>query len=914
VIATFEKLCRSILLLGWVVCFFTWTAQGQEPGTSAPPASSPASTSTPASTSEQSAANAVPDAATRAATPASQQEAGAQAAPSKTDTTAETTPSDRSGAALRNENVFASKLDTESQKADDQRLGGSYALVSRPAAESSYYASEYGQNASALGVLGRSYVAKAWHADFFESLRNGVFNARTYFQVGGVKPSRMNSYGLRFSGALPRWGILSGNFGQQKNRGMVNGNILVPLPSERTPLATDPAVRDIVTQFIQAFPNEVPNRPDIDQRALNTNAPQTTDAITGSLRLDGKAGERGQINASHSISRQTIHAFQLLAGQNPDTVIHAQEAKLTYRYLPSEATELSFGVNYSRLRSDLHPEPHAYGATVVFGNVVNFLGPTIQYPLNRAENTFRYSALGSHRFAGSRHLLTFGGDVLRYQGNGIEQNAQRGIFMFGNNFGRTAMDNMLWGTPTSYQVSIGDLYRGFRTWMTDAFIADQWNPRPNLMVYWGIRHSATTAPTEVNGRDHLPFSDDRNNFSPRLAFAYRAPGDWIARGSYTVSYGQILPVTYSQIRYNAPNVVNISAVNPYLPDPLRGIDITSADARTTLTTFSPDMVSPYSHQYSFIVEHAFGPVNVDAGYLGSRTLKLVSFYIQNRAQNIPGITSTTGNINQRRPDQRYYDIVRILNGARAYLDAAQVSLRLRETHGLAMGARYLFSKALDQGSMYNSTSANLELYGPAPYQYDGLQGQKARSQFDSPHSLTVYGTYRTPRVRRFSRTLDRIVGTWDIAGTLMMRSGTPFTVNTGSDAPGFGNVDGSGGDRPDLVNPSILGATIGNPDTSRQILNASYFRFPALGSYEGNLGRNTFRRQAIANMNAAVSREWKWGGARSYLLRFQAEAFNFTNHPQFDAPQNNLTSPSFGQITNTLNDGRVLQFGLRFSL
>jgi hypothetical protein len=46
----------------------------------------------------------------------------------------------------------------------------------------------------------------------------------------------------------------------------------------------------------------------------------------------------------------------------------------------------------------------------------------------------------------------------------------------------------------------------------------------------------------------------------------------------------------------------------------------------------------------------------------------------------------------------------------------------------------------------------------------------------------------------------------------------------------------------------------------------------------------------------------------------RAEAYNLTNTPQFDEPQRNLTSPSFGRITNTLNDGRVLQIALRLSL
>jgi hypothetical protein len=47
---------------------------------------------------------------------------------------------------------------------------------------------------------------------------------------------------------------------------------------------------------------------------------------------------------------------------------------------------------------------------------------------------------------------------------------------------------------------------------------------------------------------------------------------------------------------------------------------------------------------------------------------------------------------------------------------------------------------------------------------------------------------------------------------------------------------------------------------------------------------------------------------------FRAEAFNLTNHPQFDEPQRNLSAPPFGKITNTLNDGRTFQLALRVTL
>jgi len=86
------------------------------------------------------------------------------------------------------------------------------------------------------------------------------------------------------------------------------------------------------------------------------------------------------------------------------------------------------------------------------------------------------------------------------------------------------------------------------------------------------------------------------------------------------------------------------------------------------------------------------------------------------------------------------------------------------------------------------------------------------------------------------------------------------------------------------------------------------------GESRGNLGRNVFRKGGIFNCNAALSKQWQWGARAERSVLFRAEAFNLTNHPQFDEPQRNLSSPAFGKITNTLNDGRVLQLGLRLIL
>ncbi len=107
--------------------------------------------------------------------------------------------------------------------------------------------------------------------------------------------------------------------------------------------------------------------------------------------------------------------------------------------------------------------------------------------------------------------------------------------------------------------------------------------------------------------------------------------------------------------------------------------------------------------------------------------------------------------------------------------------------------------------------------------------------------------------------------------------------------------------------------TIGHPDMSRSILNFSNFAFinADAGDLRGNIGKNTFRKGKIGNLNLSIQRSWTL--PRDLQLTLRAESINFTNTPQFAAPGNQLASPNFGQITNTLNDGRTFRMSLRLA-
>jgi hypothetical protein len=220
------------------------------------------------------------------------------------------------------------------------------------------------------------------------------------------------------------------------------------------------------------------------------------------------------------------------------------------------------------------------------------------------------------------------------------------------------------------------------------------------------------------------------------------------------------------------------------------------------------------------------------------------------------VKNRTATVNERRPDASQYRRFHTSNGSRAYFDAARITLTTPRWRGTAINASYWFSKSLDLGTDYAVTGGGQERWRSAQTEWDYIKDQKGLSSFDQPHAFLVQGAWSTGRATG-GHWLGRLYRNWDLTSVLLLKSGTPFTVDAGSDAPGFGNADGSGGDRPMVIDPSVLGRTIGDPDTSVQLLPRSAFRFiRAPIEMEGNLGRNTFRKGSIANLNASLGRTW----------------------------------------------------------
>ena len=814
-----------------------------------------------------------------------------------------------SGESRRNENVQFNLVDNNALKELNARLGVSATIVKQFDVERRYFATELGNPATAPAHVGFS-PADALHGRLRYAHQNSAFSARSFFQVGDVQPARENEYGVALSGPLWEGGHFSVDGGQKKIRGQVNGNVLVPKPDERTALATDPELRSLVQRFLSAYPAALPNRTDINERALNTNSPQRIDEETAVVRFDQEAGPGNRLYFQYAFTGQQVDAFQLVAGQNPDADIKSHRTAATWNRAWSPATTTDLTASFDRIGTLLRPEENAVGPLISTAGLTA-LGPGGVIPLDRAINTFRYA--GRLQQSRGRHDWKAGFELMRRQLNGRETDVHRGFFSFGNNFGNDAITNLRLGLPTQHIVSIGDVHRGYRNWAAALFLQDKWSLGANWTLHFGLSLGLVAAPNEVNGRDEIAYGCDCNNISPRFGFARRLPNRWgVLRGAYGLTYGQIYPVTYQQVRLAVPGNLKIVVPDAPLVDPLGGFDGSDPNIRPTTYVLAEGLVAPYSHQYNFSWQlEPTKDWSLELGYVGSRSHKLLLMAYRNRGGRVEGIPHTSATLNIRRAVDGLADIRYVHNGSIGYYDAARASLVSPELGGLSVRATYWFSKAIDLGSGYTNTAYDADSrLARGQWEFDQFQDMKGLSDFDQPHAFLWTATYRTPSSSSGGNVLRMIAADWELSAVTLFKSGTPFTVDAGGDAPGFGNVDGNGGDRPNLLDASVLGRTIGHPDKSKALMPRSAFEFMALDQNRGSVGRNTFRKGPIRNVNAALARTFVVQADHRVTLR--AEAINLSNTAQFAEPGFSLANPNFGEITNTLNDGRTFRFGLSY--
>lgn len=254
---------------------------------------------------------------------------------------------------------------------------------------------------------------------------------------------------------------------------------------------------------------------------------------------------------------------------------------------------------------------------------------------------------------------------------------------------------------------------------------------------------------------------------------------------------------------------------------------------------------------------------------------------------------------------QYIELRQGTNNGRSYYNSFQFSVR-RKMSALQVFANYTFSKSIDNGSAEGNGYT-------APIDSFNLALNRARSDFDRPHSFNASATFIVPfgKGKRFGtdmpRWLDTAVGGWELGGLMIWQSGSVYTVssartttngavNTWANYTGsrnIGSIDRRGGGVFFL--------------TSEE---AGRFSFPVAGEL-GSSGRNAFRGPRYFNIDMSLVKRFRI--SETHVVTFRAEGYNTLNNVNFANPSVSLTAlANFGRISATTGSPRIYQMALRY--
>lgn len=620
--------------------------------------------------------------------------------------------------------------------------------------------------------------------------------------------------------------------------------------------------------------------------------------------------------------------------------------------------------------------------------------------LNAGSHSFKFGTdirrteLNSDLPRNARPLITFAGaprlnfDLVNVLVNGVPTPTPTN-FRFSNNF-IPGVDLAAAAASSGFvqTLATGDSAINLRYYQYNFFGQDEWRLRPNLSLSWGLRYEYNTPPREINNRIESTFNSpslslvpglrrfidgrtgifdpDRNNFAPRIGFAYspRLFGDKVSviRGGYGLFYDQTLGAVVSQSRNVFPTFLtanfsgggfggtfgplgllnpNILAQPGTLNRPLP--QLTTAELVNLvnlLATGNPnpsasvfgatlparDLESPLAHQYSVTVEQQLSSnLVLSAAYVGTLGRHLLRFTTPNLGPNdftLPlamdalslepelfGFTlppgtrlSSAGNIEGGRPFSGVGVINQFETTANSRYDALQVQLRGRYN---LLGSTQ-FQANYTYGKVIDDVSDVFDLAGAPALPQDSLTfaGERGPANFDVRHRVSSNYISDFSSWGKINSFWHAIFNGLEIAGTGTFQSGQPFTVNSIFDV----NLDGNLTDR---LN-STTGIVVTGDRSQPLRLTVPAVSLLALVRQDGAVPRNSFRASNLWITNAAVVKTFRFSEDRK--LVFRTEVFNLFNRANYGIPVRFLEAPGFGRATETVTPARRIQFGLKLIL
>lgn len=454
---------------------------------------------------------------------------------------------------------------------------------------------------------------------------------------------------------------------------------------------------------------------------------------------------------------------------------------------------------------------------------------------------------------------------------------------------------------SSFSQAFGPLAAQFHTWDYAGFIQDDWKIRPRLTVNLGLRYEyeqlpavqypnpnfPTLAQTQgsllasLNGvNPTLRMPSDKNNFGPRIGFAWDVFGDAMTslRGGYGLYYGRInngaigsilvgsgIPgVTQSNytVQYNsscAPNFPQVitSSCSSFVP---------------SITYFDPHLQNPQIHEVDLILEREISRNTVvSVSYLGTYGREMMQWIDKNLPNTEPTTTASYifngGPFNGRtltvpfyasstRPISGYGPIIDASSSANSSYNAAVLQLKRRMTQGLQFDMSYTFSHSIDNTADPSQTLT--PSYGQV-YDPNNLALEKGNSNYDVRHRFVTALIWQPRYFQNSGKLTKTALNGWSLAPVMIISSGRPYTESiSGNDYTCSASYCSS--------NYGTAGGINGSGGT---------YRLATL------LPRNDFRYPAFTNIDLRLARSFKF--AETQKIELLVEAFNLFNSQQISS-------------------------------
>jgi hypothetical protein len=273
------------------------------------------------------------------------------------------------------------------------------------------------------------------------------------------------------------------------------------------------------------------------------------------------------------------------------------------------------------------------------------------------------------------------------------------------------------------------------------------------------------------------------------------------------------------------------------------------------------------------------------------------------------------------------------SGDRSTYHAFEAIVTRRHSSGLSFQLGYTLAKSLDTRSFDPAFTrvgtGSTQSASSTPFDVKNRELNYARSDFDRKHSFQGSAVYDLPfgKGRQFASdvypALERIIGGWSLTGSVVLTSGRPFTIYSGSN--NYSSVvqtpANCNGCTPDIIkrlfdsasgtefylDPSQRGTAFNAATNTRGI-----FSIPEPGEF-GNTGRNYFTTPGFFNLNLAIGKFTRI--TENHKLEYRLEMQNATNTPSFGLPESAvITSALFARARgNTVSGSRRIQMALKYS-